>query len=368
MKVGLLIDGDCSKGVTPATRFGEMFEEAVLADELGFHSWGVPEQHFAAPNMTTASQDALLATVAARTKQLRIRFAAVTAAPYNHPVQTVERVSMMDNITGGRAELALARGNARETMDVFGVDPSETREIQDEMIRATAAIFSTEEGQAFEWHGKHWDIPRTENLTPRPVQQPYPAMYQVASSADSCKSAGEKGLGVLFLDNYLGWDYIDAQLAAYAAGRASMEPIGKRITEHRAFYCPSVLCAPTDELALEDGAIQAVPWFEYIHGMYQNFYKQAGYEYFELIETVVAKHKDLAWMREHTPSVMIGTPEYMVEKFLELERRGVDEVLMRVDGWDHERHMRTIELIGKYVIPEVSGDADKAALAGAVAD
>ncbi|MEA2418842.1 MAG: hypothetical protein QOE60_1048, partial [Thermoleophilaceae bacterium] len=28
---------------------------------------------------------------------------------------------------------------------------------------------------------------------------------------------------------------------------------------------------------------------------------------------------------------------------------------------DHERHMRTIELIGKYVIPEVSGFPEAAA-------
>ncbi|MEA2418033.1 MAG: hypothetical protein QOE60_239, partial [Thermoleophilaceae bacterium] len=314
MKVSLLVDGDCSKGVSPATRYREMVAEAVLADELGFHSWGIPEQHFAGPDMTTASQDALLATVASRTERLRIRFEAVTAAPYNHPIQVVERVSMMDNLTDGRAELAFARGNSRDTMEAFGVNPGDTREILDEMVRAVAHIFSTPAGEAVEWHGKHWDIPAIGNLWPRPLQEPYPPMFQVASSLESAKGAGQKGVGALMLDNFLGWDYIDSELAAVAEGRAEVSPVGTRVTEHTGFYCPSALCAPTREQALEDGAIQAVPWVGYFLSFYRTIYKESSYEYFKVIEKVAEHYTDMAWMTAQTPAVMVGTPDYITEQ------------------------------------------------------
>jgi hypothetical protein len=50
---------------------------------------------------------------------------------------------------------------------------------------------------------------------------------------------------------------------------------------------------------------------------------------------------------------MIGTPDDFVQRLRRLEEMGVDEVLMRVDGVPHEDIARSLELIGREVIPRV---------------
>ena len=62
---------------------------------------------------------------------------------------------------------------------------------------------------------------------------------------------------------------------------------------------------------------------------------------------------DLDYLIETTPSLMIGTPADFVERLLLLEEMGCDEVLMRVDGMPHEDIMRSLELIGREVIPVI---------------
>ncbi len=41
-----------------------------------------------------------------------------------------------------------------------------------------------------------------------------------------------------------------------------------------------------------------------------------------------------------------------VERCKQLEKMGVDEVILKIDGYGHQANMRSIEMFGKYVIPE----------------
>ena len=42
----------------------------------------------------------------------------------------------------------------------------------------------------------------------------------------------------------------------------------------------------------------------------------------------------------------------MSKKIKKLERMGYDEVVLRIDGMGHAINMRSIEMFGKYVLPE----------------
>ena len=69
------------------------------------------------------------------------------------------------------------------------------------------------------------------------------------------------------------------------------------------------------------------------------------------IKEMSARRDDLEFMMEHTPSLILGTPERFVETIKRLESLGYDEVVLRIDGFGHEQNCRAIELVGKYVIP-----------------
>jgi alkanesulfonate monooxygenase SsuD/methylene tetrahydromethanopterin reductase-like flavin-dependent oxidoreductase (luciferase family) len=70
---------------------------------------------------------------------------------------------------------------------------------------------------------------------------------------------------------------------------------------------------------------------------------------------------DLDYLLTETPSVMIGTPDDFIERLRELEQRGVDEVLLRIDGMPHDAIMRSLQLIGHEVIPAVNQPAQAVA-------
>ena len=55
---------------------------------------------------------------------------------------------------------------------------------------------------------------------------------------------------------------------------------------------------------------------------------------------------------------MIGTPEDCIERLRVFERMGIDEVILRMDGYGHRKIMEGIEMFGKYVLPEFQNPAN----------
>ena len=55
---------------------------------------------------------------------------------------------------------------------------------------------------------------------------------------------------------------------------------------------------------------------------------------------------------------MVGSPDDYIDRLRDLEARGVDEVLLRIDGMEHEDIMNSIRLIGEEVIPVFSKKPD----------
>jgi hypothetical protein len=90
--------------------------------------------------------------------------------------------------------------------------------------------------------------------------------------------------------------------------------------------------------------------------MYAPLQGQPGYEYFGKIQDLKDRKTDAAFLFDLSPTVMVGTPDDLIERCQEMERRGVDELLIRVDGFDHARHMKIIEMIGRHVLPVVDTD------------
>jgi alkanesulfonate monooxygenase SsuD/methylene tetrahydromethanopterin reductase-like flavin-dependent oxidoreductase (luciferase family) len=361
MKIGILIDGDIT-GTTYQQRWRDMIEEAALADTLGFSCWGTSEQHFSAPRLTVSAQDALYGAVAERTERMTLRYMAIQLLTFNHPITVAERVAALDLVSGGRAELCTARGNFGPTLEAFGVPPGDTREQWAESLEIVAKALS---GKEFSHDGKLWKIP-PRTLVPQAIQEPHPALYVVGSSTTSHEIAARKGLGIMCFDNYYGWDYMQGCIDAYKAALPEAEPVGQTVTDYVGFYVATPYCAATREQARAESVDQLVGWLDFIMGMYAPLAGQPGYEYFEKIQEYKSRKSDLDFLYDMSPTIMVGTPDDLIERCHEMERRGVDELLIRVDGFDHERHVKMIKMIGEHVIPEVDKPAAPAATAAAV--
>ncbi|MGD9734288.1 MAG: LLM class flavin-dependent oxidoreductase [Solirubrobacterales bacterium] len=361
MRVGLLQEGDHSQ-TTLHARYREMIREATLADEMGLSSWGTSEQHFSPTRFGVASPEVLYAAVAEHTSRIILRNMSAVLVTYNHPIHVAERISTLDLISDGRAQLCTARSNNLTTLETFGVPTHNTKDQWSESLEIVIKAMTEE---TLEHHGEFWDIPPC-TVVPKPLQTPHPPISVAATSTGSHHNAGQRGIGVISFDNYYGYDYLDECIAAYARGRA--EDPENNTNDYFGIFVPSAYCAETREEAVETARETTLEYFKFIVDIYKRLAQKPSYEYMNHLADLEEHQDDIDFLMEATPSIIVGTPDELVEQFRDLERRGVDEVLLRVDGFGHEQHMKSIEMLGREVIPHLDdGDGARKARAALLA-
>ena len=340
----------------PASRYQEVVVEAQRAEELGWHTIALSEQHFNSTLATSSAPESFLGYLAARTEHVRLRFASVVALPFNHPIRVAERVATLDVLSGGRIDLGIARSNNPTTLKTFNVDPADTRAFAAEAVEVIkkALVF-----YPFEHTGRFYVIPPT-TVNPRPVQQPHPPIHISAASVETHVHAGRTGIGVM-TGNSLpgGWQYLEESIAAYRAGQAEQSPetLGPG---GAAVDCAGALalvahCAADTATARHEAAELTSRALDLVASWFHGLAKQtADYAALAPMREVVDRRHDLDFLVERSPYVSIGDPDFFVERCRKLEELGYDEFILRVDGMGHEKNLQTIELLGKHVIPAFS--------------
>ena len=99
-------------------RFQEVISNAVLAEELGFDGFGVGERHEFP--FISSSPPVVLSHLAARTANIRL-FTAVTTLSLLDPVRAYEDYATLDNLSSGRLELIIGKGNGAAQRQLFNV-------------------------------------------------------------------------------------------------------------------------------------------------------------------------------------------------------------------------------------------------------
>lgn len=348
MRIGLLQEGETMPGVSVAQRYEEMIAEVVKADELGFYSWGTSEQHFSPPRFTVSAPEVLYAAIARETKDIRLRIMCSVLLKWNHPILVAERLATLDIVSNGRAEIATARSNNLTTLEAFGVSPSETRAQWEDGIEVLVKAMTQ---ATLEHDGPVWTIP-PRSIVPQPLQKPHPALWVSASSVETHRLAGQRGIGVLTFENYFGFDYLQSCIDAYREGLKDGTSMAPGRNESAGLYVATAYCAETREEARSIARDVALGYFRFILDLYVPLGKRQSYQYLdEKMTRLLENDGNLDFLVNETPSVMIGTPDDFVKRLKELEERGIDEVLLRVDGIPHADILRSYELIGREVIP-----------------
>jgi len=197
MRIGLIQDGGRVLGdetpVPAQQRIAEVVEEAVFADEMGFDFFGLAEVHFSEV-MTMSAPDVVLATIAARTERIRLRFVSTPLLAFNHPVRVAERAATLDILSNGRLDLGTGRGASWYHTEAFGVSIEQSRDVWDEALRVICGLFVSD---TFPGHkGRYYEVPERK-LVPKPVQKPHPPLWVAATNQATFTSAARAGLGVL---------------------------------------------------------------------------------------------------------------------------------------------------------------------------
>jgi alkanesulfonate monooxygenase SsuD/methylene tetrahydromethanopterin reductase-like flavin-dependent oxidoreductase (luciferase family) len=115
---------DPATGVAKPTRdrFREVVDNAILVEELGFDGFGVGERH--ERPFISSSPPVVLGHIAALTSRIRL-FTAVTTLSLLDPVRAYEDYATLDNLSGGRLELIIGKGNGSAQRELFHVTPED---------------------------------------------------------------------------------------------------------------------------------------------------------------------------------------------------------------------------------------------------
>jgi len=321
VEIGVFTFADTREGESAEQRLREVVEEAELADEVGLDVFGVGEHH--RPDFTVSTPAVVLSAIAARTERIRLT-SAVTVLSSDDPIRVLQEFSTLDLLSGGRAEIMVGRGSFIESFPLFGYDLRDYDALFAEKLERLLEIRET--GSTLDGHGVY----------PRPLQDPLPVWVAVGGTPESAVRAGMLGLPMaLAIIGGLPERFAPfAELHRRGAAEAGREPPRLSINSHG-------YIAGTREQALDES-------FPYVSAAMNRIGQERGWS--------PMRRGDYDTAATLRGANFVGTPEDVVDKIVfQHEIFGHDRFLLQftIGGIPHEGILRSIELLGREVVPAV---------------
>jgi natural product biosynthesis luciferase-like monooxygenase protein len=293
-----------------------LFDAARFADRHGFTAVWLPERHFhpfggAYPNPALAA-----AALAPVTERLRLRAGSVVL-PLRDPLTVVEDWAFVDNLSGGRVDVALATGwNAND----FVLAPERYAE------RRSYTLDSVETMRDL-WAGKavgreNGEGQSVEILTyPRPVQPDLNLWLTCTSNPAGFVGAGERGMNVLTALLFQRVEDLAPRIRSYreARERHGHDPATGRVT-----LMLHTFVGESDDAVRE---VVRAPFLEYLDSSI-DLWKRHWTDLATIDRDKVLAY---AFERYFRTSALLGSVERCVRFVASLSEAGVDEVASLID-------------------------------------
>ena len=348
LKFGFWSEQETQVGHSYARRLHELVDEARLAEQMGFDSIALSEQHVALGGISSSAPEVVFGYLAAVTSRVKLR-SAVTLMPQriNHALRNAERLAVTDILSNGRMEFYGGRANTTIAMRAFNVDPTETLAQMEEGI---ALLRKSMREDIFTFEGKYYQVP-PRMLVPKPLQKPHPVIGIAATSERSHSWAGSEGLAVMSSCIYQGWEAQKKLNDAYkkAWKRDELGPLDRPRIGIPLFFG----IGASDQKAKEDFAEPLMHYARISTDAYPRLAKLADdYAYMsESIPSMERAGRDWDYLLNHSATTVCGSPETVIRQIEQYQALGVDEVLLHLDSVPHEKIMEAIDMVGRYVIP-----------------
>ncbi len=314
-----------------------LLEGAKFADDNGFCAVWTPERHFHAFGGPYPNPSVTGAAVAAVTKNIGVR-AGSCVAPLHHPARIAEEWAVIDNLTNGRAGMAIASG---WQPDDFVLRPENTPPDN------KPAMFEAIDQVRKLWRGEPVAFPRKDGqmhevvTQPRPVSKELPIWVTTAGNPETWREAGRNGANVL--THLLGQsiDEVKEKIGLYrhALREAGHNPDDFSVT----LMLHTCLAASREEardiarepmkdyLRSAAGLIKQYAWafpaFKKPEGVKNPFELNLG----DLSEEDLEGILDFAFERYFNDSGLFGTIEDALTRVAQLRQIGVSEIACLID-------------------------------------
>ncbi len=338
MELGLYTFADvqpdwvAGKAMNTHQRIQDLMEEIKLADELGLDVFGVGEHH--RPDYAVSSPAVILGAAAAITKNIKLS-SAVTVLSSDDPVRVFQDFATVDQLSGGRAEIMAGRGSFIESFPLFGYDLHDYDELFTEKLEL---LLKLNKEERVSWKGKHRPSINTLGVYPRPFQSSIPLWLAAGGTPASAVRAATLGLPLALAiiggmpDQFVPFVNLYRDTARKAG--QEMDKLQLGINSH-------VYVADDSQQASDE-------FYPTYAAMMNKIGQDRGWS------PLTKKQFDLS--RSARGALVVGSPAEVVDKILyEHELFGNTRFLaqMSVGYISHQKVMRSMELFGTKVVPEI---------------
>ncbi|MFG2906805.1 LLM class flavin-dependent oxidoreductase [Kitasatospora sp. NPDC048286] len=313
---------------TPQQKLRNVIDQAVLAEQLGYDGYGVGERH-GEPFLSPAPP-LLLGAIAARTSTIRL-FTAVTVLSVLDPVRVAEDYAMLDQLSGGRVELIVGKGNDPRHFGLFGLPEERQWEALAENYGLLRRLWREE---SVTWEGSTRPPLTDATVWPRPFQDPIPVWHGSATSTRSTDLAARHGDPLFSANSF-------HPLEKY---RALVEHYRERWEHYGHDPARARVGAGFGGLYVAKRSQDAVEGFRpYWNALFDSAAGRHSNSPFTSLEDALERG-----------SALVGSPQQVIEKIHRYHEAFGNEVVgIGVDALTEEAQREQLELFASEVAPEV---------------
>ncbi|MET7401425.1 LLM class flavin-dependent oxidoreductase [Dactylosporangium sp. NPDC005572] len=164
--------------VTERDRFAEAVDLAVWAERLGYDAFGLGQRH--SPAFLSSSPAVTLAHIAARTSRIRL-MTTVAVLSLADPVRAAEDYATLDQLSDGRLDLVIGKGNDPASPRAFGVPEAQLWDRLEEGYELLRRLWREDD---VTWTGRFRPPLSGVTVRPKPLQRPAPRVWHGSATSE----------------------------------------------------------------------------------------------------------------------------------------------------------------------------------------
>ncbi|MBL1073477.1 LLM class flavin-dependent oxidoreductase [Nocardia sp. 2] len=315
---------------TARQRLRRVVHSATLAEDLGYDGFAVGERH--EDPFISAAPPVVLSHIAAVTERIAL-FTGVTTLSLLDPVRAFEDYSTLDNLSDGRLEIIIGKGNGAAQAQLFHVTTDDQWDRNREGYELFRQLW---ESESVTWEGRFRPSLTDAKALPRPLQPRLRIWHGSATSYESADYAAQHG-DPLFSANVTNPIEPYAELIRHYRERwetYGRDPADALVGAGTAGF----LVTRTSQEALDAYR----PIFEARQAVARKFHVPLV---FDTVEDFAARS-----------SALIGSPEQVLDKVHRYHEQFGHEVIhlgADGDGLTEKTHRESLELFQAEVAPEL---------------
>ncbi|MEW2505516.1 LLM class flavin-dependent oxidoreductase [Amycolatopsis sp. NPDC047767] len=173
--------------VSTSDRYAQALNTTQRAEQVGFDAVALGERH--AGPFLSAGVTVLLGAIAATTSRVRIQ-TGVTVLSISDPVRIAEDFATIDQLSRGRVEIVIGKGNEARQLPMFGVEPGQQWDQLAEKYELLRRLWREEN---VTWEGKFRGALDGVTTLPRPYAGAPRVWHGSATTLTSAELAGKWG-------------------------------------------------------------------------------------------------------------------------------------------------------------------------------